>query len=106
MERASRAKTATTTTSEPQTSTTTAPAPAQPTAKKEYTETAIQIRLPDGNIIKATFKPTDPIRTVHNHIALLTGSSNFALATTFPRKVYSAKDTTMDTTTLAQAGMK
>lgn len=101
-ERAARAK-GTTAPAPAPTTTTAPPASTQPTAKKEYTETAIQIRLPDGNTIKASFKPTDPIRTVHNHIALLTGSSNFSLATTFPRKVYSTKDSVMDTTTLAQA---
>jgi len=76
---------------------------AAPVAKKEYTEALIQVRLKDNTVIKATFKPTDPIRTVHNHIELLTGSPNFSLATTFPRKVYSPRDSSMDTTTLAQA---
>eukprot|EP01114_Cavostelium_apophysatum_P005589 TRINITY_DN1677_c0_g2_i2.p2 TRINITY_DN1677_c0_g2~~TRINITY_DN1677_c0_g2_i2.p2 ORF type:complete len:222 (-),score=93.42 TRINITY_DN1677_c0_g2_i2:31-696(-) len=71
--------------------------------KKEYTECAIQIRMPDGNSIKASFKPTDTVRTVHDHVALLTGSERFALTTTFPRKVYSPKDNAMNTTTLAQA---
>jgi len=82
--------------------TTATPAPTT-TTTTEYTEAMIQVRLPDGNAIKATFKPTDPIRTVHSHIAMLTGSSNFALSTNFPKKVYSPKDSLMDTTTLKQA---
>jgi len=77
--------------------------PAQPVAKKEYTEALIQIRFKDGNTIKATFKPTDPIRTVFGHVALLLGTQNFSLATTFPRKVYKSTDASLDTTTLQQA---
>jgi len=71
--------------------------------KKEYTETLIQIRFKDGNSIKATFKPTDPIRTVFNHVALLLGESNFSLVTTFPRRTYAARDTTLDSMNLSQA---
>lgn len=73
------------------------------TEKKEYTESLIQIRLPDGNTVKATFKPTDPIRTVFAHMAMLLGNENFSLNTTFPRKTFSRRDTTLDTTTLADA---
>lgn len=76
--------------------------PQSPPEKKEYTETAIQFRLPDGNVIKASFKPTDPIRTAHTHIAMLIGTDNFSLMTTFPRKVYSTHDANIETT-LAQA---
>ena len=84
-----------------------APAPSalstsQP-AKKEYTEATIQIRLADGSTVKAQFKPQDPLRTVWNHVSLLTDSSNFALSTTFPRKVYTGS--ALDTTTLQQAGL-
>eukprot|EP01115_Flamella_aegyptia_P013722 TRINITY_DN74655_c0_g1_i2.p2 TRINITY_DN74655_c0_g1~~TRINITY_DN74655_c0_g1_i2.p2 ORF type:complete len:78 (-),score=9.70 TRINITY_DN74655_c0_g1_i2:69-302(-) len=63
----------------------------------------IQIRLPDGNNIKATFKATDPVRTVFNHMSLLMGTQNFTLSTTFPRKVYSLKDSSIDTVSLKQA---
>ena len=84
--------------------TTTANAPTTTTTTvTEYTETTIQVRLPDGNVIKASFKPTDPIRTVHDHMALLTNTPNFTLSTTFPRKVYSPKDNSIDTITLKQA---
>jgi len=73
--------------------------------KREYNDALIQIRFKDGNSIKATFKPTDNVRIVHNHITLLTGNSNFNLMTTFPRKVFSPKDSSLDTTTLAEAGL-
>jgi len=76
----------------------------EPQSKKEYTETMIQIRFPDGNIIKASFKATDPIRTVHQHAALLLGNDRFSLTTTFPRKVYSYSDPNgLDSITLKQA---
>jgi hypothetical protein len=84
----------TTTTAQPTTTTTT---------KKEYTESLIQLRLPDGNVIKATFKPSDPLRSVHNHVALLLGSSNYNLVSNFPKKVWGHKDSALDTTTLQQA---
>lgn len=70
--------------------------------RKEYDEALIQIRLPDGNTFKATFKPNDPIRAVHSHIAFLTGNENFSLMTTFPKKIYSPRDSSIDTT-LAEA---
>jgi len=85
--------------------TTSTPTPAPTPAKKEYTECAVQIRFPDGNVIKATFKPTDPIRTVHNHVSLLTGSERFSLLTTFPKKIYSPREAIIDSTTLQQAEM-
>jgi len=71
--------------------------------KKEYSESLIQIRYKDGNTIKATFKPTDTVRTVHDHVSLLLGQHNFSLMTSFPRKVYSPRDIVLDTTTLLQA---
>jgi len=74
-----------------------------PPQKKEYFEALIQIRFKDGNTIKATFKPTDPVRTVFDHVALLLNSQNFSLMTNFPKKVFSPKDSSMDFTTLAQA---
>jgi len=74
-----------------------------PSIKKQYDEALIQIRFKDGNSIKATFKPTDPIRTVFGHVALLLGTDNFSLMTTFPRKVYSSKDSSLDSITLNQA---
>jgi FKBP-type peptidyl-prolyl cis-trans isomerase len=92
------APTSTTTTTAP----VTAPTPSAPVVTN-YTDTMIQVKLPDGNSIKATFKATDPVRTVHNHIALLTGTEQFSLITTFPRKVYSPRDSAIDTTTLKQA---
>jgi len=75
-----------------------------PSVQKEYTDCAIQVRLPDTTLVKANFKPTDPVRSVHQHISLLTGNNNFSLRTQFPTKVYSPKDSSLDTTTLQQAG--
>jgi len=73
------------------------------TPKKDYNQTVIQIRLQDGNTIKASFLPTDPIRTVHTHISLLLNHENFSLMTTFPKKIYSPRDVVMDSMTLKQA---
>ena len=33
-----------------------------PATESKHASTAIQVRLPDGNIIKASFKPTDTLR--------------------------------------------
>jgi len=76
----------------------------QPPAKKEYDSCMIQIRLSDGNTIKATFKPTDPVRSVHEHIGLLLGNKAFKLVTNYPKKVFSPRDSEMDMTTLQQIG--
>jgi len=75
--------------------------PAEP--PKTYDQALIQLRLPDGNSLKATFNPSDPVRAVFNHISLLLGDEKFSLMTTFPRKTFSPRDTLMDTTTLKQA---
>jgi len=72
------------------------------TVKKEYTEALIQFRTPDGVLLKATFKPTDTIRTVHGHISLLLGNDRVTLSTTYPRKTYSPNGPEMNET-LAQA---
>jgi len=77
--------------------------PTEPTAKKEYTESLIQLRFPDGNIIKATFKPTDTVRTVHDHVSLLLNSSKYNLVSNFPKKVWAYNDKTMESTTLQAA---
>jgi len=76
---------------------------AEPAAKKEYTECALQFRFSDGNVIKASFKPTDTLRTAWSHISLLTNNSNFALMTNFPKKIFSPRDDSLDRTSLAQA---
>jgi len=78
--------------------TTQAPPTSAPITDSKHTSTAIQVRMPDGNIIKASFKPTDTIRSVHAHVAMLTQNSKFSLMTNFPRKVYSPSDASMDTT--------
>merc|ERR1712137_257074 len=57
---------------------------------KEYSECALAIRLPNGQAVKATFKPSDTLETVHQY--LLQQSTglppNFALSTNYPRKAY------------------
>jgi hypothetical protein len=98
-----------------------AAAPAQPVAAKpatEYTECILQIRLPNGSMLKETFKPTfvssratsrslsfsfycividrdcvtrsDTIRTVIERVEKVKtdGFYPFQLMTTFPRKTY------------------
>lgn len=84
---------------------TTIPASSNPAtpSKLDFNEALIQVRLPDGNTIKATFKPTDPVRTVHNHIAMLIGTENFSLLTTFPKNIFSPREPSIDKVTLKQA---
>eukprot|EP01116_Phalansterium_solitarium_P018830 TRINITY_DN5112_c0_g1_i1.p1 TRINITY_DN5112_c0_g1~~TRINITY_DN5112_c0_g1_i1.p1 ORF type:complete len:627 (+),score=225.12 TRINITY_DN5112_c0_g1_i1:79-1881(+) len=72
-------------------------------AKKEYTESLIQLRFPDGNTIKATFKPLDPLRAVFDHVAMLLGSRKVSIMTTFPRREWRDADPSLDATTLAAA---
>ena len=57
---------------------------------KEYNETRIQIRLPQGPPLTQTFHANDPLSIVYEFIVKShpeMGSSQLKLATTFPRKV-------------------
>jgi thioredoxin len=76
----------------------------QPQQQKTYTECQIQVRLTNGQVLRATFKPTDTIRTVQQYVQhnRTDGAGAFTLANTFPRKVYTGND--LDTT-LADAGL-
>jgi hypothetical protein len=45
----------------------------------------------DGSTLRATFKPTDTLKSVHDYVSVnRTDKSNaaFSLSNTFPRKVY------------------
>jgi hypothetical protein len=74
-----------------------------PIPKKEYNETLIQFRLPDGNTIKSSFNPKDTIRIVHNYLSNVIGTSTFSLMTTFPKKIYSPNNFEIDNITLENA---
>lgn len=76
--------------------------PAAPAAKKEYTECVVQIRTADGKTLQQTFKPTDTLRAVYTFAQQSGVKGNFALLSTFPRKVYHGA--ALDSTTLQQAG--
>jgi len=45
----------------------------------------------------------DSIRTVFNHVSLLLGVDTFTLVTTFPRRSFTKKDSSLDTLNLMQA---
>ena len=68
-------------------SSSTTPAPVE---KKEYTECEIQVRMTNGQVLKANFKPSDTIQTVRDYVNKnrSDGSSVFKLMTNFPKKVY------------------
>eukprot|EP01133_Synstelium_polycarpum_P005292 gene5292-6135_t len=46
----------------------------------------IQIRMPDGEALKANFNSTDKIQMLYYFITVKKGINNFVLCTTFPRK--------------------
>lgn len=71
--------------------------------KKEFTECVVQLRMADGRSFQGTFKPTDPLRSV---LTLLSSNGiigNYALMSTFPKKVYHGS--ALDSTTLQQADL-
>jgi hypothetical protein len=63
----------------------------------------VQVRTPDGKTLQQTFKPTDTLRAVYSFAQQSGVKGNFALLSTFPRKVYHGA--ALDSTTLQQAGM-
>jgi len=68
--------------------------PAKPAAR-DYTETRLQMRLPDGSALVETFKAKEPLSAVRLYIQTnrtdgLTG--NFTMQTTFPRRVFTDDD--------------
>jgi len=103
-----------TTTSTPATAPPTAPQPEEPKKEPEPAQAprpthllaehanpsaectcTIQVRMPAGPI-KGHFKPNDTLRTVHQYVGLhLDPPSEFKLVSSFPKKVFSELDTTM-----------
>jgi len=80
----------------------------KPVEKANYTECVIQIRMPDGTKLQATFKPEDTLRTVLTYIKETSkDNSNFALMTTFPKKVFTGEllGTTLKDADLVPRGM-
>eukprot|EP01113_Clastostelium_recurvatum_P015543 TRINITY_DN1868_c0_g1_i6.p1 TRINITY_DN1868_c0_g1~~TRINITY_DN1868_c0_g1_i6.p1 ORF type:complete len:639 (-),score=217.07 TRINITY_DN1868_c0_g1_i6:232-2127(-) len=102
LERAS--KKAASSTTAPVAAPTPAAAPVAAAPAKEYTEAQVQIRLTDGSVLRATFKPTDTMKVVQQWVAAnrTDGGGSFNLSTTFPRKVFSGADMNV---TLKEAGL-
>jgi len=80
----------------------TAPAPAE---KKEYTQSLIQLRFPNGTMQKAKFTPTDTLAVVLEHAGMLLGDHNISLVSNFPKKVYSKTEGNAQNVTLQQADL-
>ncbi|XP_014291107.1 UBX domain-containing protein 1 [Halyomorpha halys] len=70
------------------------PEVAKPAAKKDYTETRIQIRLLNGESLTQTFGIKEQLSAVRLYIELnrTDGDGGFSLMTTFPRKVFVEDD--------------
>jgi len=65
----------------------------QPT--KDYAETRLQMRLPDGSALVETFKAKEPLSAVRLYIQTNRQdglSGNFTMQTTFPRRVFAEED--------------
>jgi len=76
-----------------------------PAAKKEYTETRLQIRLASGGTYTTTLPVTGTLRDVAEFLAaqtLAVSVESVEFSTTFPRKQYSRRDWTK---TLAELGL-
>ncbi|KAI8365145.1 ubiquitin-related domain-containing protein [Blakeslea trispora] len=65
---------------------------AQPSVKKEYTETRLQIRAPGSAPITHTFDVSATLQDVYAYLQTQGCNSPFTLSTTFPRKTFSAQD--------------
>lgn len=65
------------------------------TPQKDYKETKIQLRLPDGSTVVETFDKNETLAAVRLFVQLKTNESIpdvISLMTTFPRKVFTAED--------------
>ncbi|KAL8623006.1 hypothetical protein ACOMHN_027126 [Nucella lapillus] len=71
-----------------------AASPAAPSAKKDYSETRLQIRLTDGKALTQSFNVKEPLAAVRVYISMnrTDGNGPFTLMTTFPRKVFTEED--------------
>ncbi|CAI8049983.1 UBX domain-containing protein 1 [Geodia barretti] len=65
-----------------------------PQAKKEYDSCRLQIRLMGGGAMTHTFRPSDTLVDVNQHILLNQDGPNqpFLLMTNFPKKIFSPAD--------------
>lgn len=73
---------------------------------KDYKQTRIQIRLPNGTSLTETFEKNEQLAAVRLFIQLKQGDEagtiSFGMMTTFPRKVFGEEDFEM---TLEQLGL-
>lgn len=73
---------------------------------KDYKQTRVQIRLPNGQALTETFDKNEQLAAVRLFIQLKqgdeTGTSTFGMMTTFPRKVFGEEDYEL---TLEQLGL-
>ena len=63
-----------------------------PREKREYTECKLNIRLPDGKSLPASFKPEQLLNDVRLFVVTETSMLDFELGTAFPRKVFAHED--------------
>jgi len=68
------------------------PAPSEPKPTSSQTESLLQIKLPDGSSAQATFRTTDSLQHVADHVSALIGTpaAQLTLSTTYPRKTFSS----------------
>lgn len=72
---------------------------------KDYKQTRIQIRLPNGTALTETFEKNEQLSAVRLFVQLKqeeSGVASFGMMTTFPRKVFAGDDYDM---TLEQLGL-
>lgn len=71
-----------------------AAAPVVPTATPEYTECQLQIRLTNGQALKASFLPGNSIRDVVDYVSQhrTDGYNSFVLMTTFPKMIFDSSE--------------
>jgi len=67
-----------------------APPEPKPTSTSSQTESLVQIKLPDGSSTQATFRTTDSLQAVADHVSALIGvpAPHLTLMTTYPRKSF------------------
>ena len=63
-----------------------------PREKREYTECKLNLRLPDGKSLPASFNPDQLLNDVRLFVVTETSMLDFELGTTFPRKVFAHED--------------
>eukprot|EP01103_Thecamoeba_quadrilineata_P019348 TRINITY_DN7793_c0_g1_i1.p1 TRINITY_DN7793_c0_g1~~TRINITY_DN7793_c0_g1_i1.p1 ORF type:complete len:470 (-),score=149.45 TRINITY_DN7793_c0_g1_i1:65-1474(-) len=70
------------------------PPPQQKATTSSQTESLLQIKLPNGTTTQSTFKTTDSLQAVADHVSGLLGvpSSRITLSTTYPRKSFAPSE--------------